>query len=201
MQFRRERGVAETPSSSIGDAMEGMPSHVAKNIADIARLEDRVRRQMSASDRFADIVTRFTGSILFVALHVAWFGVWIVLSLAGVMTFDNFPFSLLTMIVSLEAIFLSAFVLISENRQASQSDRRAKVDLHVNMIAEQEITKLVSLVAEMHEFLGLHKDDPELEQMLRDTHVGHLANAVDEADAEANAASGRRGAAETGTEP
>ncbi len=114
------------------------------------------------------------------------------------LTFDGFPFGFLTMIVSLEAIFLSTFVLISENRQALQADRRAKVDLHVNMISEQEITKLVSLVAEMHKFLGLHKDDPELELMQKDTHVGHLADAVDEAEAGTDAAKGPRSARANG---
>lgn len=172
--------------------------HVARNIEEIVRLEDRDRLSMGPSDHFADFMTRFGGSMLFVWLHVAWFGAWIVLNLVGVLTFDEFPFGFLTMIVSLEAIFLSAFVLISENRQAMQSDRRAKVDLQVNLIAEQEITKIMSLVAELHAHLGLSgADDEELKQMRRETRVGHLAAAVDEAEAETRSAKGSRSAADT----
>ena len=153
---------------------------------------------MGRSDHFADLMTRFSGSMLFVWLHIAWFGAWVVLNLVGVLTFDGFPFGFLTMVVSLEAIFLSTFVLISQNRQALQSDRRAKVDLQVNMISEQEITKLVSLVAEMHKFLGLRdRVDPELDEMQKDTHVGRVADAVDEAEAGTDAAKGPQSAADT----
>jgi uncharacterized membrane protein len=159
-----------------------MPPHVARNIEEIVRMEGRDRLEMGPSDHFADHVTRFSGSMLFVWLHCVWFAIWIALNLTGVLTFDEFPFSLLTMVVSLEAIFLSTFVLISENRQALQSDRRAKIDLQVNLIAEQEITKVVSLIAELNAFLGLHRDDPEVEHMRRATHVTALVDAVNEAE-------------------
>ncbi|MDP9238520.1 MAG: DUF1003 domain-containing protein [Chloroflexota bacterium] len=198
MRFHGGRGVAQAGRPNTGGVVDGMPANVARNIEEIVRLEGRDRRAMGPSDHFADLITRFSGSILFVWLHITWFGAWIALNLAGVLTFDDFPFGFLTMIVSLEAIFLSTFVLISQNRQALQSDRRAKVDLQVNMISEQEITKLVSLVAEMHKFLGLRdKHDPELAQMQKDTHVGNLADAVDEAEAGTDAAKGPRSAADT----
>lgn len=146
-------------------------------------MEDRDRESMRLSDHFADFMTKFGGSMAFVWLHVAWFGVWIVLNVVGVLTFDEFPFGFLTMIVSLEAIFLSAFVLISENRQAQQSDRRAKVDLQVNLVAEQEITKIMSLVAEIHDHLGLRGGyDQELEHMQDRTNVERIADAVDGGD-------------------
>ncbi len=197
MRFHEGRGRPQARRSDMGDMPNAVPSHVARNVEEIVQLEGRDRLEMGPSDHFADLVTRFSGSMLFVWLHVAWFGAWIVLNLAGVLTFDDFPFGSLTMVVSLEAIFLSTFVLISQNRQALQSDRRAKVDLQVNMISEQEITKLVTLVAEMHKFLGLRdKADPELEQMQQDTHVGHLADAVDEAEAGTDA-KGPRSAADT----
>lgn len=75
----------------------------------------RTRRRESAALRIADVITDFSGSMRFVVLHVVWFGIWVVLNLT-VMRFDPFPFGLLTMVVSLEAIFLSTFVLISQNR-------------------------------------------------------------------------------------
>ncbi len=165
-------------------ASDPITPHVAKNIEDVARLENRDHVEMGVSDHFADLMTRFSGSMKYVWLHVAWFTVWIVanLGLFGLARFDAFPFGFLTMIVSLEAIFLSTFVLISQNRQAMQADRRAKVDLQVNLISEQEITKLISMMAELHEHLGLHPaQDQELDHMQQPTAVEKLADAADEA--------------------
>lgn len=87
----------------------------------------------------ADAVTQFAGSMKFVYIHIAWFGVWIALNvgLAGVgWEFDSFPFGLLTMIVSLEAIFLATFVMISQNRQSARSDLRAQLDFENNIRGE-----------------------------------------------------------------
>jgi uncharacterized membrane protein len=87
----------------------------------------------------ADAVTQFAGSMKFVYIHIAWFGVWIALNvgLAGIgWEFDSFPFGLLTMIVSLEAIFLATFVMISQNRQSARSDLRAQLDFENNIRGE-----------------------------------------------------------------
>jgi uncharacterized membrane protein len=157
----------------------------ADTVYDIARLENRDRAEMGWSDHLADVITAFSGSMLFVFLHVAWFGAWIVLNagIFGLPPFDAFPFGLLTMIVSLEAIFLATFVLISQNRQALRADRRSKVDLQVNVIAEQEITKLVKLVSDLHEELSTkHTHDDELHEMMRPTAVEKLADAVESAE-------------------
>jgi uncharacterized membrane protein len=89
-----------------------------------------------AQDEVADKVTNFAGSLNFVYLHGVWFAIWIVLNIgligAGLM-FDKYPFGLLTMIVSLEAIFLSTFVMVSQNRQAARSELRAQVDFESNL--------------------------------------------------------------------
>ncbi|MGZ4674513.1 MAG: DUF1003 domain-containing protein [Ilumatobacteraceae bacterium] len=90
-------------------------------------------------DRTADTITSVAGSMRFVYIHVIWFGVWIALNvgLAGFNhEFDKFPFGLLTMIVSLEAIFLSTFVMISQNRQAARSDLRSQLDFENNIRGE-----------------------------------------------------------------
>ena len=84
----------------------------------------------------SNAITRFSGSMTFVALHVVWFGIWIVANLTLPHPFDAFPFGLLTLIVSLEAIFLSTFVLISQNQQSAGSDARAKQDFQTNVYAE-----------------------------------------------------------------
>jgi uncharacterized membrane protein len=111
---------------------------------DVKHLEERV----------ADRITAFAGSMRFVYLHTAWFSLWILVNLGLVAAalgglrapFDPFPFGLLTMIVSLEAIFLSTFVLISQNRQAAVADHRAELDYQVNCRSEAEIAKLTALV-------------------------------------------------------
>jgi uncharacterized membrane protein len=84
-------------------------------------------------------VTAFAGSLRFVYLHSVWFGIWIALNiglLSSALVFDEFPFGLLTMIVSLEAIFLSTFVMVSQNRQAARADIRSQLDFENNLRAE-----------------------------------------------------------------
>ena len=160
-------------------------SQVQHTVAEIVKLEQRDRLAMSWSDHLANWTTAFSGSMLFVGLHVVWFALWVLINLGwlGIEPFDPFPFGLLTMVVSLEAIFLSTFVLISQNRQALQADRRAKVDLQVNLIAEQEVTKVMQMVAEIHDHLGIrHARDPELYEMQQPTRVTRLMDAIDAAE-------------------
>lgn len=98
-----------------------------------------LRSLLDAQDLVADKVTNFAGSLKFVYIHAAWFGVWIALNigLAGLShEFDRYPFGLLTMIVSLEAIFLSTFVMVSQNRQAERSDIRSQLDFETNLRSE-----------------------------------------------------------------
>ena len=92
-----------------------------------------------AQDRAADRITGFAGSMSFVYLHSVWFGIWVLMNvgIAGAsLVFDKFPFGLLTMIVSLEAIFLSTFVMISQNRQALRADIRSELDFEANLRSE-----------------------------------------------------------------
>ena len=93
------------------------------------------RTRQRLQDRVADRITAFAGSMLFVYLHVAWFAVWIVLNVAG-WRFDPFPYGLLTLVVSLEALFLSTFVMLSQNREAARSDIRSEIDVETNVLSE-----------------------------------------------------------------
>ena len=98
-----------------------------------------LRSLQRTQDRVADAITSFAGSLNFVYLHSLWFGVWILLNvglLGAALKFDKFPFGLLTMIVSLEAIFLSTFVRVSQNRQAARADVRSELDFETNLRAE-----------------------------------------------------------------
>jgi uncharacterized membrane protein len=151
----------------------GNNDHVTSAIQDIVKLESVER---SLTDRIAERITKFTGSMTFIWLHVFWFTTWILINAPWLgQPIDPFPFTLLTMIVSLEAIFLSAFILIAENTQGRLADRRARVDLQVNMIAEREITKLMELVVEIHSELKIRQQtDAELDKMRQATNIEQL---------------------------
>lgn len=183
MRFHRGHTRRATPSSNGTRAPASRT--VARNIDDVVRIENADRERLGWSDHVADTITAFGGSMTYVWLHVVWFAVWIALNVGvfGLAAFDEFPFGLLTMIVSLEAIFLSTFVLISQNREAAQADRRARLDLQINMLAEQEITHLAKMVAEIQKHLGIeHADDDETEEVLTPISVEELAQAVDVAE-------------------
>jgi uncharacterized membrane protein len=174
---RKERAV-DCPSKKDATAENKGSDHVTKTIDDILKLESHER---TLSERIAERIATFTGSILFVWLHVVWFALWIAFNIPwlGFQPIDPFPFTLLTMIVSLEAIFLSAFILMSENRQGRLADRRARVNLQVDMIAEREITKLMKLVADIHTHLKIQRPaDLELDDMQKATNIEHLTQAA-----------------------
>jgi uncharacterized membrane protein len=111
-----------------------------KSAGRLVRNENALLRSLlDAQDLAAEKITNFAGSLTFVYIHAAWFGVWIALNigLAGIdHEFDRFPFGLLTMIVSLEAIFLSTFVMVTQNRQAERSDIRSQLDFETNLRSE-----------------------------------------------------------------
>lgn len=138
----------QKPETALGmlAAMGGMlrvadkllQTNVSRNV------NDMMEKKMSPLERATDWVAWFSGSIHFLALTALWFGIWIAVNTLplGVPVFDPFPFGLLTMIVSLEAIFLSCFVLISQNRQAEKDHLRSDVEYEVNIKAEMEIAHL-----------------------------------------------------------
>jgi uncharacterized membrane protein len=149
---------------------------VRKNTAAIAEMQRKITQSRTVGGRIADGITDFTGSMLFVWVHVVWFSLWVLLNvglihLPHVSEFDPFPFSLLTMIVSLEAIFLSTFVLISQNRLAAASEKRAELDLQVNLLAEQKATKVLEMLDQITEQLDQvgtrfnFKPDPEVKAL------------------------------------
>jgi uncharacterized membrane protein len=121
-------------------------------------------------ERVADTMTRLASSPWFLTLHLFWFALWILINsgFTPLRPFDPFPFGLLTMIVSLEAIFLSIFVLMAQGRESSIAELREELTLQVNLRMEAEVTKALQLVAGLYTRLG-HKvgDDPELQEMLQ----------------------------------
>ena|ERR1700674_558326 len=174
-----------TPLTATPSEEETRTTAELHNVADVVELDERHRSALGLSDDIANLITAFSGIMLYVGIHVVWFAAWIVLNLGFVNAFDPFPFSLLTMIVSLEAIFLASFVLISQNKQAIQADKRAKIDLQVNLIAERENTKLIKMLSAIQEHLGIaDTGDEEVEALTETTDVSKLADAIDVAATE-----------------
>ncbi|MCA1575244.1 MAG: DUF1003 domain-containing protein, partial [Acidobacteria bacterium] len=113
-----------------------------RNVETVLKLEEAAKEQRTRTDRVAEVIANFCGSLTFVWVHVAWFGGWVVLNLLpGIKHIDPFPFTFLTLVVSLEAIFPSTFILISQNHDSRVSERRNHLDLQINLLSEQENTQ------------------------------------------------------------
>src|SRR5713226_6210932 len=123
---------------------------------------EEIRKLMGLEDKIADELTRFAGSMKFVYVHTLWFAVWIIINLGVLglgLAFDKFPFGLLTLIVSLEAIFLSTFVMISQNRQAKAAEVRSELDYETNVKAEQEIEVIMAALERIASKQGVSISD------------------------------------------
>ncbi len=150
---------------------EDLSSALRRNIQ---ALENRRKQEAAAAPletRVAEAITRFTGSMRFVYVHLALYGAWILVNLGGVPGIPRFDpsFVVLAMVASVEAIFLSTFVLISQNRMAAAADKRADLDLHISLLTEHELTKLVELVTAMAERAGVRASaDPEIAEIKKD---------------------------------
>jgi len=142
-----------------------LSSVIRQNIREIVRHRNEVRHNRSLQMRIADTVTVFAGSMTFVYVHIFWFGAWFLINSGwlGLKPFDPFPYGLLTMIVSLEAIFLSTFVLVSQNRMSRDNDEREQLDLQVNLLTERELTRVLLMLDQIEKKLGIEtKVDAEL---------------------------------------
>ncbi len=158
-----------------------MPPTAEANINTIVRLEERNLQQRTLADRISDAIANFVGSIPFVAIHIAWFGIWVGLN-AGLLKFDPYPFALLCMLVSLEGVLLSTFVLIKQNRMSQRADHRSHLDLQINLLAEKEVTKILQLQRLICQRLGIDEADmdPEVAELSNVTAVDNLAQTLDE---------------------
>lgn len=138
----------------------------------------KMNQRRSPADKFADLLTRVFGTVTILTLNMLFFTAWVLINLnlvPGVAVFDPFPFGLLTMIVSLEAIFLAIVVLISQNRGARIQELREEIDLQINVRAEEEITKILVLLDKIHDHLGLPSEhDEELILMKQKTNLAEL---------------------------
>lgn len=148
----------------------GFSSIVERNITALVARRKAAARKRGAQERFAQRVTDFAGSMAFVWLHVALFGAWVLLNvrLLPVRPFDP-TFVTLAMLASVEALFLATFVLITQNRMAEEAEKRAELDLQVSLLAEHEVTRLISMVTAIAQHAGVPlPESEELRELQQD---------------------------------
>jgi uncharacterized membrane protein len=159
----------------------GMAGVVERNISALLQKRKQEEAAKSTEVRVADSITRFTGSMLFVYIHLLLFTVWIIWNLGwlGLKEFDP-SFVVLAMFASVEAIFLSTFVLISQNRMNAQADKRAELNLQVSLLSEHEVTRLISLVSEIAKRMNIEHDfGDELKELSQDVHPEKVMDTMD----------------------
>ena len=173
---RGSQGSAQDlPQRQSGDQL------IERNVDTVLKLEAAAREQRTSTDLIAERIANFCGSMTFVWVHVIWFGGWIIVNvIPGIKHIDPFPFTFLTLVVSLEAIFLSTFILISQNHDTKISERRNHLDLQSNLLSEQENTRMLAMLEAIAEKVGADvSDDPQLEELRQETQPEKLAAQIE----------------------
>ena len=154
-----------------------------QNIQAMRRLEEAARAKRTGADRVAAAIARFCGSMTFVLVHVAVFAAWMGYNLLPwFQHFDPYPFTFLTLVVSLEAIFLATFILISQNYDMRITEQRNQLDLQINLLAEQENTKMLQILERIARHVGAHVgDDPQVRSLEEATRPEALVKQIDDA--------------------
>jgi uncharacterized membrane protein len=166
------RPLNQAESADHADDNPALSDVIERNIRTIIDLRLKAARARGVQDRLADAITAFSGRMVFVYAHIVWFGLWFLLNTGhfGIPPFDPFPYGLLTMVVSLEAIFLATFVLISQNRLSAEAEHRADLDLHIGLLTEHELTRVLQMLDVMQDKMGIENDaDSELADLEMET--------------------------------
>jgi uncharacterized membrane protein len=161
------------------------PPSAQSNINTVVELEEEARQKRTVADRISDAIAGFVGSMPFVVLHLVWFGLWVSVNTLGFLKglrFDPYPFALLCMLVSLEGVLLSTFVLIKQNRMSLRADQRAHLDLQINLLSEKEITKILQMQRLICERMGIAEaaNDSDVQELSSVTAVGTIAHELDQ---------------------
>ncbi len=193
--LKRSFAVSTTRSFTDTPTIEpsgGLATALERNIEALAERRRREQASGSRQDRVAQAITRFAGSMPFVYLHVALVGGWVLVNtglLPGLRPFDP-TFVILATIASVEAIFISTFIMISQNRAAAAAERRADLHLQTSLLAEHEVTKLIRLTAEIAQRLGIDEArDPELRELERNVAPEAVLERIEESVADDSAPS------------
>ncbi|HEX8525202.1 MAG TPA: DUF1003 domain-containing protein [Tepidisphaeraceae bacterium] len=163
-----------------------MSTVVRRNIELLNDVRRREESRKTVSDRIADAVTTFAGSMWCVYAHAVFFGLWIGLNLERVRIlphWDPYPFVMLAMSASVEAIFLSTFILISQNRMQKLADRRAELDVQVGLLTEHELTQAIKLLDEISRRLQTPRPpEHELEEIKQDINPERVVSEIEKAE-------------------
>lgn len=179
-----EREVSRPAAKAAGYRESETGSDVTRhNVRAMRRLEEAARSRRTAADRAAAAIARFCGSMTFVWIHLVLFAAWLGYNtLPGFEHFDPYPFTFLTLVVSLEAIFLATFILISQNYDMRITERRNQLDLQINLLAEQENTKMLQMLERIAKKVGVHvADDPQVRALEEATRPETLARQIEDA--------------------
>jgi uncharacterized membrane protein len=155
------------------------------NVEAIAKMEHDALNRRTATERLSDAITKLVGNVGFLLGQLIFVAAWSLLNLhliPGWRDFDPFPFGVLALIVSSESVFLTIFVLISQNRMARQSERRSHLDLQVSMLSEQELTTILQMLQKLCQHMGVNVDSTrqEVQSFSNTTDVHKLANELDD---------------------
>ncbi len=160
---------------------------VQRNIKALTESKRATAAGQSRSHRATDWVARFAGSMPFLILHIVLLGCWIVWNLfPGNPGWDPYPFVFLATVVSVEAIFLSTIVLITQNKMTQEADRRAELDLQVSLLGEHETTRLVQMVEAIVEHLGIEHRWNDLDELKEDLAPEKVLEAIQDQNAKAD---------------
>jgi uncharacterized membrane protein len=153
---------------------------VVHNIRTMVELERKSKDDRTPIDRLTDAVGRVVGSTPFIVLHAIWFTAWIALNTTR-FAFDPYPYSLLNLIVALEAVFLTSVVLMTQNHMTRLAERRGHLDLQVDLLAEQELTAMLHMLHALCTNAGVHVTirDERVQQLLTETDIRQIAVALD----------------------
>jgi uncharacterized membrane protein len=171
------------------------PSTLHENITALREDREAAERERTIGERIADAVTGFAGSMYSVAFHFMLYGGWLVYNSGffPVEPFDPYPFVMLAMTASVEAIFLTTFVLISQNRNAAIEERREDLGLHVSLLAEHEITRLAQLMDLMASRMGLAETEkPELGDIKQEVAPVSVLRTIDKMEESAGSSDAKR---------
>lgn len=162
----------------------GMAVVMERNVRAILERQREVEHRKGWQERLADAVTRFAGSMRFVYCHLALYGLWVVVNVlpTPLPKFDR-SFVALAIFASVEAIFLSTFILISQNRIAAIEEERAHLDLQISLLAEHEVTRLIRLVKAMAHQMGIEEAaDETLAEFEREVKPDEVLKKIEELD-------------------
>ncbi|MEO5969423.1 MAG: DUF1003 domain-containing protein [Bdellovibrionia bacterium] len=166
---------------------------VYRNIEASGQMRDRFERKKKWHDRCVDGITRFVGTVRFVYLHLLLLSLWIVINLGFlsiIKPFDPYPFPILGIVASVETIFLSAFVLISQTRLSQLQAQRDELELQVNLLSEHEVTHLLNAVERIAMHLGLPREQ-NVDDLKKHITPEHILEAVEDAEGQRSISKGQ----------